>query len=451
MTHSAAVRTSRAGTVPGRATAPTGAAGPAEEPFLPWLRREWLLVMITVGVAVDWLPWFLTPYLPQFGQLSGTRLLVVPGLALACLLRPSWIARPSAIGVLYLAAIAVGGGLGYLAGTVELSRLTSIVVSGLILLYFLQVRSLVSARRVLAITFALTPLVPAVQCLTKVGVISAATLAAMGIAQVPGDTRIFSIFDSTTVGLAPLMIAACLGGLIFVQSRRHRTVVDAILAVGVIGFGATSALVAQQRSGILAYAISTVTALVLYVVSQRRRTAWMTTILLVFGAAAIVSAYFAADMTSQALSRFANTSAYQDARELRLGGLTTFLADLADDPLNPVPKGHQSLLHRTGVEPHLLLSEAYYEGGPIFLVVIVFIVYKFARACVALARSDLASARTIGICLCAFGCGAALQVSLQTALALRLIPMVLGVGIAAARTMRASGVTTGEPSRMGQR
>jgi hypothetical protein len=407
-----------------------------EEPFLSWAKREWLLVVITIGVGLDWLPWLLTPYVPQVGTLSGTKLLVLPGLALACVLRPAWIMRPHVLGVVYLGTLLIGGGLGWLAGTVELGRLTAIGVNGLILLYFLQIRSSVSIRRVLAITFALSFLVPVVQVLTRLGIVTTAWLARLGVTEVPGDTRIFSIFDSTTVGLVPLMIAACLGGLIFIESARHRRAMSAVLAVGLLALGVTSALVAQQRSGILAYAVSFVTAFVLYLASEWKRRLWRSRLIAVFGIGCIVAAYGARGLVGPLEARFTNASVYEGAKELRLGGFGTFLSDLAADPFNPVPRGHQSLLDRTGVEPHLLLSEAYYDGGPLFLAAVVLILIRFARACVALARSANGRARTIGTCLCAFGGGAAIQVSLQTALVLRLVPLVLGVGIAADRAMR---------------
>ncbi|HUL74545.1 MAG TPA: hypothetical protein VLT86_15660 [Vicinamibacterales bacterium] len=414
---------------------PSTPIAPAE-PWLPWLKREWLLVVITTGVAVDWLPWVLSPYVPGLGPLSGTRLLVLPGLLLAALLTPAWIVRPHVLGVAYLATLLVGGGLGWIADTVELSRLVAIAVNGVVLLYFLSIRSLVSIRRVLALTAALSALVPLVQCLAKLAVIPPDMLAARGVVPVPGDTRIFSIFDSTTVGLVPLTIAASLGGLIFITSARRRTFASAALAVGLIGLGGTSAALAQQRSGVLAYAVSILTALVLYLAAERRHVMWMIKLGAVLCIAAIVGAYYSGGVISRAEERFADTAAYQSARDLRVSGFTTFLADLAASPVNPVPKGHQSLLHRTGVEPHLLLSEAYYEGGPLFLAAIIAILVRFASACLTVLRSGDPNARAVGICLCAFACGAAIQVSLQTALALRLLPLILGVGIAARRATR---------------
>jgi hypothetical protein len=414
-----------------------------EEPWLAWMKREWLLVMVTTGVALDWLPWVLTPYAPQFGPLSGTRLLVLPGLALACVLRPSWILRPHVLGVVYLATILIGGGLGWLGGTVERQRLTAIVVNGLILLYYLQLRPIVSIQRVLWITFAFSILVPVVQCFSKLGIISAEMLATRGVVPDPGDTRIFSIFDSTTVGLVPLQIAACLGGLIFVRSPKARSLLTVLLALGLIGLGLTSAAFAQQRSGVLAYAASLAVSLPLYIASQRRRLMWMTKIVLAFGIAALLPAYYAGDLLSGVQARFSDAPAYEGAKELRVSGVATFASDLIENPLELVPKGHQSLLHRTGVEPHLLLSEAYYEGGPLFLAAMIAIVIKFGASSIALARSADERNRMVGICLCGFGCGAAVQVAFQTALALRLVPMMLGIGIAAASAVRVQARSAG--------
>jgi hypothetical protein len=405
----------------------------AEEPFLAWMKREWLLVAITTGIALDWLPWVLSPFATGLGLLSGTKLVVLPGLVLATARRPAWITRPHVLGVAYLLTILFGGSLGWLAGNVTLGRLTAIVVNGFILIYFAQLRSLLSIRRVLAIVFVFSIPVPVVQCLTALGIISTGLLAALGVAPIAGDTRVFSIFDSTTVGFVPLMIPACLGGLLFVKSPGHRTTVNVLLAAGLVAFGATSALVAQQRSGVLAYGVSILAALMLYIAEHRKRLLWLVP---AFGIAGLAVASYAQTLITPAQERFADTAAYEGAKELRLGGFTTFLSDVVENPLNPVPKGHQSLLDRTGVEPHLLVSEAYYEGGPLFLVAIVVILITFAGACVALARSTDARARTIGNCLCAFGCGAAVQVTLQTALALRLVPLVIGVGIAAERIRR---------------
>jgi hypothetical protein len=164
--------------------------------------------------------------------------------------------------------------------------------------------------------------------------------------------------------------------------------------------------------------------------------------MVLFGLASLGIAYYAREVATEAQERFSDVEAYEGAKSLRLGGLFTFFSDVLENPLNPVPIGHQSLLDRTGVEPHLLVSEAYYEGGPIFLVVILVILYKFGAACIALARSADPHARIVGNILCAFGAGAAIQVTIQTALGLRLVPLVLGVGIAARRVMRAQGRST---------
>jgi hypothetical protein len=405
----------------------------SEEPVFAWLKREWLLVLITVGIGIDWLPFMLMPYVPQFGPLSGTRLLVMPGLVLAGLLKPSWITRPHVLAVAYLVTILIGGGLGWFAGTVPLGRLNTLLVNGLILAYYLRLRSLVSIRRVLAITFVLSVGVPIIQCLAALGIITPGWLTALGSPPDP-DGRIFSIFDTTTPGFVPLMIPAGLGGLLFVQARSQRTFVNAVLAAGLLAFGLTSALLAQQRSGVLAYAVSLLTALVLYVSWQRKRLAWL---LVGFGLLSLVAANLAQQVLTPAAERFGNAALYEDQKDLRLRGLTTFLTDFADDPLNLVPIGQDSLLNRTGIAPHLLVSEAYYSGGPLFLAAIVAILFRFAAACVALARSPDANARLIGNCLCAFGAGAAVEVMLQTSLGLRIVPLVVGVAIAGHGVRRA--------------
>src|SRR6187455_3160153 len=136
-----------------------------DEPFLQWMRREWLLVLITVGIGIDWLPFMLTGYLPQLAPLSGTRFLVLPGLVLAFLRRPSWLTRPHALGFAYLLTIAFGGGLGWMAGTVSTGRLAQVAVNGFVLAYYLQVQSLVSIERALKITCVLSIGVPIIQCL----------------------------------------------------------------------------------------------------------------------------------------------------------------------------------------------------------------------------------------------------------------------------------------------
>ena len=404
--------------------------GTSEEPFLHWMRREWCLVLITTGVGLDWLPAVLaSPESPKLDQLSGTKLLILPGLALAFVLRRTWVVKPHPLAVAYLGTLLIGGGMGWLAGNVEVWRLTAVAVNGFILLYFLKLRSLVSIKRILVITFVLSILIPVIQWLTKLGIV-----AKDNVEQGPGFERVFSIFDSTTVGFAPLMIAACLGGLIFVHGRRQRVMVNALLAVGIVTLGLTGALLAAQRSGVLAYAATVLIALVLYSISERKRLMWVMKLSVVLVVAVFVAIFCLQDVANSLQARVTDSYALEDAVKLRLGGITTFLSDLLN-PLDLVPKGHQSLFDRTGIEPHLLLSEAYYEGGPLFLAAVVAILIRFGLACVALRRSSDATARTIGTCLCAFGCGAAIQLSLQTGLVLRLLPVVLGVGIAAHRIM----------------
>lgn len=407
----------------------------ADGPIGAWIKREWLLVAITTGVAIDWLPWILTPLLPGLGVLSGTRLLVLPALVLDALRRPGWLTRPHVLGVLYLGTCAIGCGLGWLSGTVSTARFVALLINGVLLIYYLDVRSLVSARRVLGIVFAGSLLVPLIQLLTKLGVITTPMLEALGLSLEFSGTRVFSIFDSTTVGFVPLIIPACLGGYLFLPPRR-RTVGALVLAAAIMIFGATSAVVAEQRSGVLAYALSTAVAIGCHLAGQggyARR-------LLMVGMAGVLAlgaGLFLGGLASEARQRFGDADALEAAKELRLGGVTTFISDLTVDPWNPVPLGHQSLLDRTGVEPHLIFSEAFYEGGLIFLVAVTLVLFKFAAASIRLARSGDPEVRRLGNILSAFGAGAALDVLIQTALGLRLVPLIIGIGIAIDRIARA--------------
>ena len=47
-----------------------------DEPFRQWMKREWLLVVITVGIGIDSFLFLLTGYFPQLAPLSGTRFVV---------------------------------------------------------------------------------------------------------------------------------------------------------------------------------------------------------------------------------------------------------------------------------------------------------------------------------------------------------------------------------------
>lgn len=410
--------------------------GLPDEPFRQWMKREWLLVVITVGIGIDSFPFLLTGYFPQLAPLSGTRFVVIPGLALAFLRRPSWLTKPHVIGFAYFVTLLIGGGLGWLAGTVSEGRLTTLIVNGVILLYYIDVRSLNSLRHVLAITFVLSIGVPIVQDLAALGILSEAWLQSLGAP--PGDGRVFSIFDTTTPGFIPIMIPACLGGLIFLQGRTRRPTVMALLAAALIVFGSTSALVAQQRTGVLAYLVSLFTAVLLYVRRHGKQLVWL---LVGFGLVSVLAADTARRVLSPATERFSDAGAYADAKDLRLGGFLMFLSDFSENPFNLVPIGGESLLKRTGVAPHLLVSEAYYSGGPLFLALILALLFKFAQASLRLAWSSDPGARTIGNCLCAFGAGAAIEIMLQTSLGLRIVPLMIGVAIAGERVLRARGRT----------
>ena len=307
----------------------------AEEPFLAWMKREWLLVAITTGIALDWLPWVLSPFATGLGLLSGTKLVVLPGLVLATARRPAWITRPHVLGVAYLLTILFAGSLGWLAGHVSLGRLIAIVVNGFILIYFAQLRSLVSVRRVLAIVFVFSIPVPVVQCLQAVGIISVNMLAALGVAPIAGDTRVFSIFDSTTVGFVPLMIPACLGGLLFVKSPRHRTTANILLAAGLVAFGATSAL--WHNSGPVCWPTSPrYWRPDAYIAEHRKRLLWLVP---AFGIAGLAIASYAQTLITPAQERFRRHRRLRGRQGAAAGGFTTFLSDVVENPLNPVPKG----------------------------------------------------------------------------------------------------------------
>ena len=50
---------------------------------------------------------------------------------------------------------------------------------------------------------------------------------------------------------------------------------NGLLAAALVAFGVTSALVAQQRSGVLAYVVSLFTAVLLYVRWHQKRLLWL--------------------------------------------------------------------------------------------------------------------------------------------------------------------------------
>jgi hypothetical protein len=404
---------------------PTKGMG-VEWKYFAWLRRDWCLIVITVGIGLDWLPTVMaSENAPEMGQWSGTKLLVLPGLFWALIAKPGWISRPHAIGLGYMVALAIGGGMGLAAGNVQMWRFVAIGVNGLILMYFLSVKSIQSVREVLGISVGLSALIPVVQWMTRLGL-----MAPENIEKGPDFERVFSIFDTTTVGFAPLLIAASIGGLVFCGSRSSVGIWRTLAACSLVAFGLTGALLAAQRSGVMAYGATLFAALVIFAVIRRKGVRSLVALVVLLGGIAFLAQDFFNDLSSSLGARFSDAVAFDDAVDLRLSGLMTFVTDLRN-PLDLVPKGSDSLFLRTGVFPHLLLSEAYYEGGPIFLAIILGILARFMVACWRLVRCREEDARGVGMCLCSFAVGMAVQVSIQTALVLRLLPLVLGVGIAA--------------------
>src|SRR5262249_12961248 len=169
-----------------------------------------------------------------------------------------------------------------------------------------------------------------IQSLAALGILPEAWLLSLGAP--PGDGRVFSIFDTTTPGFNPLMIPACMGGLIFLRgpARRHATV-TAVLAAALVAFGITSALVAQQRSGVLAYVISLFTAVLLYFRWHQKHLLWL---LVGFAFVGVVAAEAGRGVFTPATERFSDAAAYEDAKDLRMRGLLTFLSDFAGNPVN---------------------------------------------------------------------------------------------------------------------
>jgi hypothetical protein len=247
-------------------------------------------------------------------------------------------------------------------------------------------------------------------------------------------TRVFSIYDTTSPGFIPIMIPACLGGLVFVSGKPRRPILTAGLAAAAVMFGITSALVAQQRSGVLAYAATLLVAIALHRRAHMRRLVWL---LAGFGLVAVLAAEDARRAFSPAAERFSDAQALEESRDLRLGSFLVLFSDVADDPFRLVPIGNASVENRTGLAPHLLVSEAYYSGGPLLLGVVLVLLFRFARASLRLALAGEPRARMIGQCLCAFGAGAVVVIMLQTALGLRIIPLMFGVAIAGERLLRA--------------
>jgi hypothetical protein len=331
---------------------------------MPWDR--FAASCVTLGILFDWVPAYigLNP-----AYLSLLKIVVLPVLAVDFVRRPSdyLAARASGFGRLFLISYLVGVGGGVLLGTVSVDRFIALAPVSGVLMFYLKQRPPEETGRILRLALWAATAVSVVSILGAFGVLTPSYEQNLST-----GSRYLTGVSYSTLGLFGAFIPAALGGIVFqrpdLRLQRRTVVLGSMLTVlGLVGM-----LVTGQRSAPAGFVLAFGLSFALYLLRSSIRN---------FGVAVALAAIltilgwqFQTPLAEIAATTMGRTeSIWIDPEAGGVGLRRTFYAQFADDlathPALIAPGSTQFIL-TTGDIPHFIVGEAYYDGGLVFMVVV---------------------------------------------------------------------------------
>lgn len=387
-----------------------------------------LVCVVTIGIWLDWLPAYARGLEP--GTLSLTRYLVAPLIAVDAVFhwrsyREKTVFRTA---VLYLVCIGIGTGSGVLLGNVELERLIALLPTATILWFFATKAA--GERRLLVLQVSL---------LCSAATLGLQVLAEAGYLPISAEVLYGDEYQRALAGPSwaelpfyGLVPAASLGGLLLLGPRRKAGAVRTSLAVMVLAIGVAGLLVTGQRTALIAFVGAAVFAAALSAraIFKRSAVGWAVCAILVVVALVRTGSGAAMGFKTDTIEyRLENDGIMPTVggSDKRAEFWLVFTNDLVTSPSFFAP-GMSSMISKAGGIPHSILAEAYYDGGIVLLLALVWLVgLSIVRPLEWLIRNWAVGDRFPAVVILTVALGAAVATTFHPGLRTRIEFMLLGL------------------------
>lgn len=338
-----------------------------------WVRSHPLEVMVVVGVLLDWLPRLLT----GSEYLSGTKLLILPAIAVDMVLRARLYLRlRGTIGFSLVVSLLLG--LGVAVGTVEWPRMMGVLPSLAIALFVLRLRSRQDMLAILRLATVLSLAVPVVIILNSLGLVSAVDPVELpgGLSRYRGGT------NWSSIGLYLILPAAFLGGSLFpTGGRPGQKLRRTLMSMPLVGLVVVAALLTGQRAAVLCVAACACLSFLSGIVAGRASVLIPTLALALSVPLFFPGSRGGLDTATGAFQTRMEGALNRDeaSAEGRIDMYRMLVRDLGQHPLFVSP-GEGGMYETLGFGPHFLVGEAYYNGGlGLFLLVVALFLRLYHR------------------------------------------------------------------------
>jgi len=402
-------------------------------------------IIVTLGIVLDWAPAYFFGIDPQ--TFSFTKYLVLPLIAMDVIRRPTLYlsARIMWFAFLLGAGLLLGSGGGVFLGTVTAKRLWSLLPIVPVTAYFLTPRSADRIQAILRAAFWSALLVPVSLLLSYFGVIEPSQLSADSDESGAEVVRLLAGTSWSSLGLYCLICASTGGGAFLYATKVGRGFFKAVGFGLVALMGLAAVIITGQRTSPIAYVVGFAIAVVLFGIAVRRRSPWR--MIIATGVLAYLAIVFIPNQLEDMSSTFSRRwTRVAESRDLgikldREQILEEMLSQVREDP-RFFPPGMSRLIERSGNGAHILLGEAYFDGGlPLFVAVVVGVLVSLVSATRMLLRSQTETHRATAVVLIAQLIGSIIVTLLNPALHIRLWWMFTGLWIGSGRMLsQRSGV-----------
>lgn len=329
-----------------------------------------ITLVVTLGIVLDWAPSYFLHI--NAGVYSFTKFVVTPLILLDMIVRLPTYLRSKApfYGLIYLIAFLIGVGGGYTIGTISWQRFFELMPTVPILLFYLKRRTRAEVQLVLKYAFYASLLIPISLVLAKLGVLKPSQVEVLNVG---GErmTRIWAGAESSTAGLYLLFPAVMLGGLTIRKKAGGASWLGDVVVGAVILLGLVGALLTGQRAAVILYALCLILSMVMNVRGgKNKRFAHLAVVLIILALSGFVLARQMKEVSGTSVHRIV-TMNQQGGSNLtgRMAFYKTIYRDLTTRPQLIAP-GDQEMRRKYGEGPHLILGEAYYDGGLLFMIVL---------------------------------------------------------------------------------
>lgn len=361
---------------------------------------------------------------------SATKFIALPLILVDMLFHLNYYLRPN-YGWLFALALLIGVGGGFIMGNVPFERFWELLPIGFILLYYMKPRSEEDILVMLRICFFSALLVPVIMILAFLGFVPAL--------QITATEEVFRMtagVSNSTFGLYTVFIFSTIGGILLGKESSRLGLSRVLLSVSFIILGCVGILLTAQRSALLASAIC-----VSIAISMKIRQFHVSKIT-IFTSIVLMMAFVY--LTFDQIAILADTLLYRfqgmvDDQNviIRQGFYKIFISSILNN-ISIVGPGMDIVRDQSGgVESHFLLGEAYFDGGMVFLLVVI---SGFLSAGVGLWKRYInqhdSTKININVVLISLLSGMFVYLSFYPGLRTRIVYMVIGICISYGKNPR---------------